>query len=603
MIKNEKKKSSVSLVTITQLKRFNCLEILRDLIKEQTYNNIIEWVIVEGSKKKSDANLNKTNIDYLSKESGLSFPIKYIEFQEDIKLGELRNIGNKSCVGDITVCMDDDDYYPKDRVEHAVEKLNNSKAKIAGCSAVLIYDYFLEKLYKFKEFGPNHSTNNCMAWKKEYLLTNTHDSSKEMAEESSFTKNFSEPMVQLQSEHTIIVSSHDNNTFNKRELLVGGTIRINPSLTQIDNVITDFIKEPYYSKYKELFVRNFESKYDIVYLAGGYSIKWDPEDKSLGGSEQAIVNLVNNWAKLGKKVAVYGEIPEKTFNGVDYIDWKKFPFEATHNIVILWRLYGLWCGGPFPLKAKKIWLDCHDNFLGNFSEGWKRWGNVVQKVLFKSNYHKDEFETRNKCKLPKERYEIIPNGIRINEFKENKENTVRNPYRFCYCSCYTRGLAEILQFVWPVIYNFEPRAELHVYYGMNNVKDDNMKKYFLSLLSQPGVMDHGRQPLDLIVREKQLSSFHLYLSKSEQEIDCISIRESLVTGCIPILSTFGVFKDREGVHLEIIDKDVKSYQNAAVKILQMMEQQDKLIGYREKIKSSPLIISWENIAKKWLEII
>ena len=603
MIKNEKKKSSVSLVTITQLKRFNCLEILRDLIKEQTYDNIIEWVIVEGSKKKSDANLNKTNIDYLSKESGLSFPIKYIEFQEDIKLGELRNIGNKSCVGDITVCMDDDDYYPKDRVEHAVEKLNNSKAKIAGCSAVLIYDYFLEKLYKFKEFGPNHSTNNCMAWKKEYLLTNTHDSSKEMAEESSFTKNFSEPMVQLQSEHTIIVSSHDNNTFNKRELLVGGTIRINPSLTQIDNVITDFIKEPYYSKYKELFVRNFESKYDIVYLAGGYSIKWDPEDKSLGGSEQAIVNLVNNWAKLGKKVAVYGEIPEKTFNGVDYIDWKKFPFEATHNIVILWRLYGLWCGGPFPLKAKKIWLDCHDNFLGNFPEGWKRWGNVVQKVLFKSNYHKDEFETRNKCKLPKERYEIIPNGIRINEFKENKENTVRNPYRFCYCSCYTRGLAEILQFVWPVIYNFEPRAELHVYYGMNNVKDDNMKKYFLSLLSQPGVMDHGRQPLDLIVREKQLSSFHLYLSKSEQEIDCISIRESLVTGCIPILSTFGVFKDREGVHLEVIDKDVKSYQNAAVKILQMMEQQDKLIGYREKIKSSPLIISWENIAKKWLEII
>jgi glycosyltransferase involved in cell wall biosynthesis len=602
MVKNEKKKPSVSLVTITQLKRFNCLEILRDLIKDQTYDNIIEWVIVEGSKKKSDANLNKSNIDYLSQESGLSFPIKYIEFQENTKLGELRNIGNKSCLGDITVCMDDDDYYPKDRVEHAVEKLSNSKAKIAGCSAVLIYDYFLEKLYKFKEFGPSHSTNNCMAWKKEYLLTNTHDSSKEMAEESSFTKNFSEPMVQLESEHTIIVSSHDNNTFNKRELLVGGTIRINPSLTQIDNVITDFIKEPYYSKYKELFVRNFESKYDIVYLAGGYSIKWDPEDKSLGGSEQAIVNLVNNWAKLGKKVAVYGEVPEKTFNGVDYIDWKKFPFEATHNIVILWRLYGLWCGGPFPLKAKKIWLDCHDNFLGQFPEGWKRWGNVVQKVLFKSNYHKDEFETRNKCKLLKERYEIIPNGIRINEFKENKENTVRNPYRFCYCSCYTRGLAEILQFVWPVIYQFEPRAELHVYYGMNNVKDDNIKKYFLSLLSQPGVMDHGRQPLDLIVREKQLSSFHLYLSKSEQEIDCISIRESLVTGCIPILSTFGVFKDREGVHLEVIDKDVKSYQNAAVKILQMMEQQDKLIGYREKIKTSPLIISWENIAKKWLEI-
>ena len=64
---------------------------------------------------------------------------------ENLKLSELRNKGNKVCKGDITVCMDDDDYYPNDRVSHAVEKLSSSKAKIAGCSGVLIYDYFLEK--------------------------------------------------------------------------------------------------------------------------------------------------------------------------------------------------------------------------------------------------------------------------------------------------------------------------------------------------------------------------------------------------------------------------------------------------------------------------
>ena len=91
----KKKVSSVSIVTISQYTRFDCLQNLYELIKLQTYKNIIEWVIVEGSKKKSDANLNKSNIDYLSQESGLSFPIKYIEFQEDVKLGELRNIGNK----------------------------------------------------------------------------------------------------------------------------------------------------------------------------------------------------------------------------------------------------------------------------------------------------------------------------------------------------------------------------------------------------------------------------------------------------------------------------------------------------------------------------
>ena len=29
------------------------------------------------------------------------------------------------------------------------------------------------------------------------------------------------------------------------------------------------------------------------------------------------------------------------------------------------------------------------------------------------------------------------------------------------------------------------------------------------LLAQPGVMDHDRQPMDMIIREKYLSTFHL----------------------------------------------------------------------------------------------
>ena len=334
-------KPTVSIVTITQFKRFDCLLIARDLIKYQTYTNIVQWVLVEGSKNENDAKLNAENINKLREDLQLNVELTYVPYESNIKLGQLRNKGNKACTGDITVVFDDDDYYFNDRVEHAVEKLSQSTCNIAGCSAVMIYDYFLGKLYKFKQFAPFHSTNNCMAWKKEYLLTNSHDPTKEMAEESSFTKNFSEPLVQLESEHTIIVSSHDGNTFNKRELLVGGTIKINPSLSEVDD-IKKYIKEPYFSRYEKLFVKPSLNEYDIEYLAGGFSIKWDPRDKSLGGSEQAIVNLVNNWAKKGKKVIVYGEVPEITFENVIYTSWKNFKFENKHNIVILWRLYGLW---------------------------------------------------------------------------------------------------------------------------------------------------------------------------------------------------------------------------------------------------------------------
>ena len=324
---------TVSIVTITQLKRFECLEILHDMIKDQTYKNIIEWVIVEGSKSEEDALKNSENIKKLKENSTLPFTILYLE-KENVKLGELRNRGNKACSGEITVVMDDDDYYPITRVEHAVEKLLTAgpSVNIAGCSAMYIYDYCLEKLYKFHGFGPNHSINSCMAWKKKYLEKNSQDPEKDCGEEPSFTKTWTEKMVQLDPEHTVVQSSHTGNTFNKRELLTGGTLKLNNTLQEISQPVTSFIKESYFLRLKKLFYIESVSQYDIIYFAGGFSIKWKPDDKALTGSEQAIVNLATNWATLGKKVAVYGEVPEMIYNNVEYIDWKPF--------FIAWELHG-----------------------------------------------------------------------------------------------------------------------------------------------------------------------------------------------------------------------------------------------------------------------
>jgi len=71
--------TSVSIVTITQYSRFNCLKNLYNLIHLQDYTNIKEWIIVEGSKNAKDADLNKVNIHYLKqlKESLSPFKIKY----------------------------------------------------------------------------------------------------------------------------------------------------------------------------------------------------------------------------------------------------------------------------------------------------------------------------------------------------------------------------------------------------------------------------------------------------------------------------------------------------------------------------------------------
>ena len=213
-------KPTVSLLTITQRSRNRCLKNLLDFILSQTYHGIIEWIIVEGSKTKKEAEENKEFILNKININENCFPIKYIGFEEGSKLSDLRNRGNDGCKGDIIVCMDDDDYYPPKRVETAVAKLTNSTKQIAGCSYAYMYHYNLDKLYKFKSFGRNHSTNNCFAYKKEYLLTHRHEAGLDLGEEMSFTNEFTEPMIQLDSEDCIVISSHSSNTFDKTPLCI-----------------------------------------------------------------------------------------------------------------------------------------------------------------------------------------------------------------------------------------------------------------------------------------------------------------------------------------------------------------------------------------------
>ena len=611
---NKKKKSNsnsntntntnptVSVITITQLNRFECIKILLDLIKTQTYSNIIEWVIVEGSKTEILSNENKVNINKLIEENQnlLKFKIVYVERIKDFKLGELRNIGNKTCQGDITVCMDDDDYYPPDRVEHAVSKLSDSKYLIAGCSANLMYDYDLNLLVQMKQFSQSHSINSCMAWKKEYLETNSHDPLKEFGEEQSFTKNYKNPMVQLDPFSTVILSSHSHNTYGKKKFFIAHLNQIPCSIEKtIQNPIQKYIPENFLYRYKNIFIPSnlVEKDYDIVYMCGAFSIVWDPEDKKLGGSEQAVVNLSENWVKMGKSVIVYGEIPNKIINGVVYKPWTEFNFNRKYKNLILWRNFGLSTIIPTNVKADFIAVDVHDNFIGQVGEGFKKYYSKCNKIFLKSNYHKECLFNKIDKNIEPNNIVTIPNGIRVEKFNIQPEFTQRNPLRFCYCSCYTRGLDKIISILWPIIYNYEPRAELHVYYGMNDIRDYRYKNYLTTLLAQPGVMDHGRQPIEMIIREKYLSSFHFYVTNTEAEIDCISIRESLVTGCIPLLSNFGVFKERQGLHFEF--ENEKQIKMAAINIINLLKNPQKVEEFREKIKNDPTIVDWNIVAQEW----
>jgi glycosyltransferase involved in cell wall biosynthesis len=172
----------------------------------------MEWIIVDDGTDKIDDIIEQANIPQ----------IKYFYISDKMVLGKKRNFMHSKCNGDIIIYMDDDDYYPPERVAHAVEQLQNSELKCAGCSEMHIY---YPKLNRLIQSGPycsmikNHATAATFAFKKELLDECKYDDDKKYAEESSFLKKYTIPMIQLDTTKTILVISHNTNTVDKNGLL------------------------------------------------------------------------------------------------------------------------------------------------------------------------------------------------------------------------------------------------------------------------------------------------------------------------------------------------------------------------------------------------
>ena len=126
------------------------------------------------------------------------------------------------CSGEIIIYMDDDDYYPPERVSHAVDRLmNNPDALCAGSSEMHIYFNDLNKMYQCGPYGPNHSTAATFAFRKELLQTVRYNDDEAIAEEKHFLKNYTIPFVQLDVTKTILVFPHIHNSVDKKTLING----------------------------------------------------------------------------------------------------------------------------------------------------------------------------------------------------------------------------------------------------------------------------------------------------------------------------------------------------------------------------------------------
>ena len=169
----------------------------------------IEWIIVDDGTDKIKDLIVDSNIPQ----------IRYFEVEKKMFLGEKRNYMHKFVRGSIIVYMDDDDYYPPNRVSHAVERLQSEpNALCAGSSEIYVYFKGMDKMIQCGPYGPNHATAGTFAFRTKLLEQTRYEDGAALAEEKAFLKEYTIPFVQLDPLKSILVFSHEHNTFDKRKM-------------------------------------------------------------------------------------------------------------------------------------------------------------------------------------------------------------------------------------------------------------------------------------------------------------------------------------------------------------------------------------------------
>lgn len=326
---------------------------------------------------------------------------------------------------------------------------------------------------------------------------------------------------------------------------------------------------------------------------------WDADSIASGitGSEEAIIYLSEELAKLDYKVFVLGDPPANSRHTLPEANPRYISFNADDgmqfDIAIAWRSPG--AADKLKLRAKHVYYWPHDTLchpigltqINGFTDTfWLSKWQRKQHISVSSAFAKFN--------------QFFGNGIEPSQFEAVGERV--NPHACIYGSNYARGL-EILLDIWPDIRKQFPKATLDIYYGwqhwglLSPDKEFKMRAQVIALASQ-GVTDHGLVGHSELNRAYNKASFWTYPCIAPETF-CITALRAQLAGAVPVII--------EGTALpETVPHGYKcqkaeDYQATLVKALQEAEG----ITLADRKKMGEFILqeyTWKAIAEKWKKV-
>lgn len=351
-----------------------------------------------------------------------------------------------------------------------------------------------------------------------------------------------------------------------------------------------------------------EGKRTITFLCtGGMPPPWGPEllKTGIGGSEEAVCYLSEQFVKKGWHVEVFAPCKRQTWQGVEWYPFEEFPGsddESPTDVLVVWR-------SPFLLetlgsRAKRTYVWLHDMpTRGLWPNGiW----NGYDGIFVLSEFHKRVYDF-----VPDSKKIVSANGLPSDRLVPI-DQLANEPHRMVYASDPTRGLLTVLTW-WEHIRKAVPDAELDVYYGFHPTlmaacrRPDPYGRQLAAtvkkideLRKQDGVNWHGFVGHEQLHAGFAKCGLWLYPSAYD-EISCITAMKMQAHGVVPVTSEQGALAEtvQHGVKIPGDPNDVamqKAWFDAVVAQANNPWTREQRLDMATDARSK---FSWASVADQW----
>ena len=339
--------------------------------------------------------------------------------------------------------------------------------------------------------------------------------------------------------------------------------------------------------------------------------EWDfrnSVEKGIGGSETSHVEMAWRLAARGHEVITYAPIPEDC-----PVEWRGTTWKPIEDVD--WMLDGVWVLYRCPEALDNFTEDHPGKTLWLMNQDWsypklnEERCKKLDKMMVLCEWHKRYCEEYHPY-LQAHQYMVTSNGLKPELIEEaEKDGIERNPYRIMFASSPDRGLANVIR-AFAVAREFEPRLELHAFYGFNNLRKLTHHKGLQAKADEcerlmkkvPNVHFHGRVTQNELYREWLKSGLWVYRTNFH-ETSCITSMEAQALGAIPIVSPVAALD--ENVHYgEAIAGDAED-EVIGAEFAQAIVHWSNPARQREHrevmMKYTRVKFNWERFVDQWIK--